>query len=253
MIEESTFFGWLLTGWFVLSAVTFLVLLIIPAPYGRHLREGWGPQINARAGWVLMESTVVLVFGLFWILGRDPLSLLPLCFLLIFQSHYIYRAFVYPFRMRSGKAMPLVIVLSGVLFNVINGYLNARWLFTLAPCDDPGWLSDPRFVLGLLVFFAGMMINHHADARLRRLRQQDGGKYGIPRGGLYRLVSCPNYLGEIVEWAGWALLTWSLPGLAFLVWTAANLVPRALHHHRWYRRTFPDYPPERKAIIPWIL
>jgi len=252
MIDERTLFDWLLTGWFILSGVTFLVLLFIPAPYGRHLRSGWGPRISTRAGWVMMESTVVAVFGLFWLLGRDPLSLMPLCFLMIFQSHYLYRAFVFPFRMRDGGSMPLFIALSGMLFNVVNGYLNGRWLFTLDLRDLGQWWGDPRFAAGLMIFIAGMVINHRADGRLRRLREHGSGRYGIPRGGLFRLVSCPNYLGEIIEWAGWALLTWSLPGLAFLAWTAANLVPRALHHHRWYRETFPEYPSGRKALIPWL-
>jgi len=30
-------------------------------------------------------------------------------------------------------------------------------------------------------------------------------------------------------------------------------VPRAIHHHRWYRRQFPDYPPSRRAILPFVL
>lgn len=74
----------------------------------------------------------------------------------------------------------------------------------------------------------------------------------IPSGGLYRFVSCPNYLGEIIEWSGWALATWSLGGLSFAVWTAANLLPRAISHHKWYRSRFPDYPPKRLAILPFI-
>jgi protein-S-isoprenylcysteine O-methyltransferase Ste14 len=69
---------------------------------------------------------------------------------------------------------------------------------------------------------------------------------------LYRWISCPNYLGEIVEWSGWALATWSLPGLAFAVWTAANLAPRAHSHHLWYREHFEDYPPQRKALLPGL-
>ena len=66
-------------------------------------------------------------------------------------------------------------------------------------------------------------------------------------------MSCPNYLGEIIEWVGWAVATWSLAGLSFAVWTAANLIPRAWQHHRWYRAEFPDYPKERKAVIPFLL
>jgi len=77
--------------------------------------------------------------------------------------------------------------------------------------------------------------------------------YKIPNGGLFRWISCPNYLGEIIEWVGWALATWSLPGMSFALWTAANLIPRAISHHKWYKTKFKDYPHRRKAIIPGVL
>ena len=66
-------------------------------------------------------------------------------------------------------------------------------------------------------------------------------------------MSCPNYLGEIVEWCGWALATWSPAGLAFAVYTAANLAPRAVSNHHWYLSHFPDYPRERRALIPFVV
>jgi protein-S-isoprenylcysteine O-methyltransferase Ste14 len=87
---------------------------------------------------------------------------------------------------------------------------------------------------------------------LLRLKKANPDDYSIPRGGLFRWVSCPNYLGEIVEWLGWALLTWSPAGLAFAAWTMANLVPRARAHHRWYRERFSDYPTKRKALVPGL-
>ena len=92
-----------------------------------------------------------------------------------------------------------------------------------------------------------------ADATLRGLRAPGSSDYRIPTGGLYEYVSCPNYLGEIIEWTGWAVMTWSLAGLSFAVWTAANLAPRAWTHHRWYRATFPDYPKTRRALLPFVL
>ncbi|MGB0641280.1 MAG: 3-oxo-5-alpha-steroid 4-dehydrogenase, partial [Myxococcota bacterium] len=70
---------------------------------------------------------------------------------------------------------------------------------------------------------------------------------------LYRYVSCPNYLGEMVQWIGWAIAMNSLAGVSFAVWTVANLLPRALTHHRWYRDKFAEYPAERKAVIPFVL
>ena len=87
---------------------------------------------------------------------------------------------------------------------------------------------------------------------LRNLRKPDESGYRIPYGGLYRWISCPNYFGEIITWVGWAVATWSLPGLAFAVWTIANLAPRARAHHIWYREHFSDYPTERKALMPGV-
>ena len=40
-------------------------------------------------------------------------------------------------------------------------------------------------------------------------------KRGLIIDGVHRYVRHPNYLGEIVQWTGWAIMTWSLAGLAF--------------------------------------
>ena len=49
-------------------------------------------------------------------------------------------------------------------------------------------------------------------------------------------------------------MTWCSPALAFAVWTLVNLLPRALHHHKWYQETFSDYPPEnyRNRAISYV-
>ena len=85
------------------------------------------------------------------------------------------------------------------------------------------------------------------------LRAPGESGYKIPSGGLFRFVSCPNYLGEILEWSGFALATWSVAGLSFAAFTLANLLPRALSNHRWYQKTFPEYPEDRRALVPFLL
>ena len=66
-------------------------------------------------------------------------------------------------------------------------------------------------------------------------------------------LSNPNYLGEFIEWLGWAIMTWSWAGLVFFLWTVCNLFPRAISNHNWYQNKFEDYPKERKAVIPNII
>ena len=115
------------------------------------------------------------------------------------------------------------------------------------------YLQSPPFIIGFVIFLIGSFINRQADYILKNLRKPGETEYKIPYGGLYRFISCPNYLGEIIIWLGWAVLLKSWVGLSFFMWTVANLVPRALTSHKWYKENFTDYPSERKAIIPGIL
>lgn len=239
---------------FLASAVlTFPVLFFVTAPYGRHARVGWGPTMNATLGWVLMEAPSPLVFFACWWGSASRGTGPAMVFLALWMTHYVNRAFVFPFRRRPGaREMPVLIAGLSLLFNLVNAWLNGRGLFHFeAPLGD-AWLGDPRFVLGVALFCGGFALNLHADRVLARLRKPGDTAYHIPRGGLYRWVSSPNYLGEILEWTGFALATWSLPALGFALWTVANLAPRARSHHAWYRATFPDYPVERRALVPFL-
>jgi steroid 5-alpha reductase family enzyme len=171
----------------------------------------------------------------------------------MWEIHYLYRTLLYPFMMRGGnKSFPFLLVAFAFAFNIINGYINGIYLFSLADPYGTDWLLDPRFIAGSLIFIAGLAINIHSDGVLRGLRRPGENNYRIPYGGLFRYVSNPNYLGEIIEWSGWALATWSLPGLAFALFTIANLAPRARANHRWYKEKFIEYPAERKILIPFI-
>ena len=148
--------------------------------------------------------------------------------------------------------MPLMVVSFGFIFNLMNGYLNGRYIFTFSDGYSSEWFTDPRFIVGILLFIGGYIINRQSDQILRSLRQPGESGYKVANRGLYRWISCPNYFGELVIWFGWALATWSLAGLAFAVWTLANLVPRARAHHAWYKANFSDYPAARKALVPGL-
>ncbi|HHH31818.1 MAG TPA: DUF1295 domain-containing protein [Polyangiaceae bacterium] len=253
-VPESTLHLYLTLTEIGVAIPTLVALLWISAPYGRHARDGWGPTIGNRTGWIVMELPASLLFLLIFFLGAHSLEVVPLILLTAWQLHYIHRTFIFPFRLRGpGKRMPLSIPLMAIVFNSLNAYISARWISHLG-YYDVSWLTDPRFVIGALVFLTGLAINLHADTVLINLRKPGEKGYKIPRGGLYRYVTCPNYLGEIIEWTGWAIMTWSLPGLAFAIYTAANVGPRALTNHRWYLEKFGDqYPKARRALIPFLL
>ncbi len=248
-MTEQNIFDLLLAAMFVASPFTLIIVLLIPAPYGRHARSGWGPSLHAKWGWLLMESAAVFSFGIVYFFGDHPFNPISLFFFFLWQLHYIDRAFIYPFRLRSNKNMPLITLLCGILFNVSNGYLNARYLSLFGPQYPISWISHWPFGVGITLFVLGFVINRKSDNILLNI----GSSYKIPNGFLFNYISCPNYLGEVLQWFGWAMATWSLPGLAFALFTASNLIPRAFTHHKWYKNHFTDYPEKRKAMVPFLL
>ena len=251
-MTERTLHEWAILTQFVLAAVTCLGLLFITAPYGRYQRKGWGPSLPTTAGWILMEFPAVVIFSLIFVTGDHAFAAVPLVFLAMWHIHYVNRAFIFPVRLHSGSTrMPLLIPMLGILFNSLNAYINARWISHFGRYGTE-WLTDPRFLIGCVIFVAGWLGNLHSDAVLRKLRRTGDREYRIPNGGLFRWISAPNYACEILEWTGWAIATWSPAGLAFAVYTAANLGPRGRKHHAWYQKTFQDYPNGRKALLPKI-
>ena len=84
------------------------------------------------------------------------------------------------------------------------------WLIVFHDSIALDWAA-PHFLAGISLFIIGMAVNIDSCTRLLRLKKENPGGYTVPQGGLFRWVSCPHYLGEIIEWFGWALLTWSLP------------------------------------------
>lgn len=251
-MTEAHWHWWLCLSVLACAVLVFVALFFISAPYGRHARTGWGPSVSSRIGWVLMESPSAIGFAAIFSLGAHALEAAPLALATLWLTHYVNRTFVYPMRLKStAKPMPLSVVAMGFSFNCINAYLNARWLSELGTYSAQ-WLFDPRFIAGVTLFVGGMALNVKSDAILFALRRPGTQGYQIPHGGAYRWVSSPNYFGELIEWGGFALAAWSLPAVAFFIFTAANLVPRAISHHRWYREQFADYPPGRKAIIPFV-
>ena len=240
--------------WMTFAFIVFLILLFVKAPYGRHSTGKWGVTIPNRWGWFAMEIPSMVIFLFFYITGSAEKNYISWIIAGLYLIHYTNRSLIYPFRIRTkGKEMPLMITLMAVFFNIMNGSLLGYYLGTLQDDYAFGWLNDPRFITGSFLFFLGMGINLSSDEKLIRLRKMTGNGYRIPYGGLFNVISCPNFFGEIIEWLGYAILCWSLPSLSFFVWTCCNLIPRALDHHRWYRRVFEDYPPARKALFPYLI
>ena len=98
-----------------------------------------------------------------------------------------------------------------------------------------------------------MAVNLHSDHVIRTLRPKGDTKHYLPQKGMYQYVTSGNYFGELVEWTGFAILTQSTAAWIFVIWTFANLAPRAHAINQQYRKEFGnDAVGKRKRLIPYI-
>ena len=246
----------------IIALIVFVCLYFVEAGYGMLFDKKWGFPINNKLAWVLMEAPA-FIFLLYYTIrfavsGADTGNSKAVLYIMagFYLLHYFQRSFIFPLMMRGKSTMPIVIMLMGLTFNTLNAYLIGGWLYGEAPSGMYGtsWLWSPQFIIGTIVFFTGMAINLHSDHVIRNLRKPGDTRHYIPRKGFYRYVTSANYFGELTEWIGYAILTWSPAGLLFAIWTFANLGPRAKSLTEKYEKEFGEEYTRlnKKHIIPFI-
>ena len=239
-----------------LAVVVFVSLYFVTAGYGQFRTKHWGWSLNNKVAWVLMEVPVFLVMLAIWSLSPLKWHLPQLVLFGLFELHYFQRSLVFPFLLKGKSQMPVAIMLMGILFNVINGVIQGGGLYWFPNPDfeqGVAYLVRPNAIAGIMLFVIGMGINLHSDHVIRHLRKPGDTKHYLPRKGMYRYVTSANYLGEIMEWTGFAIAAATPAAWVFPIWTAANLVPRA---HAIYKRYEAEFGREalgkRKRIIPFV-
>lgn len=252
----ETFYNYLTLGMAALAAVVFVILYFVTAGYGQFRTQQWGWSIDNKLAWVLMEAPAFLTMLGIWYWSGCPTAAPQVLLMGLFLLHYFQRSFVFPLLMTGKSRMPVTIMLSGVTFNVINGIMQGGALYWFPrEAYEEGWsyLADSTAIFGLAVFFIGMAINLHSDHVIRHLRKPGDTRHYLPQKGMYRYVTSANYLGEIIEWTGFAIVAGSTAAWVFVWWTAANLVPRAHAIYNRYREEFGRKAlGKRKRIIPFL-
>jgi len=248
-----------------------LITLFVDAPFGRFSvgtdskkKSIFTRKLNldGQLAWIIMElpSPITILSVYLSSPTRAPIGLNPsTVFVALWLAHYANRAVISPLRTPTRSPSHLTVMLSGIGFNLLNGGLNGAWL--ASPAFKGATFNHTWFWVGLVLFVAGMASNIWHDEVLLNIRRQAKHRYGIPYGGLYSLISYPNYFTEWIEWAGFALAVAAVSGsgfavtppVVFVINEVATMLPRAISGHRWYHEKFDDYPKERKAVIPFIL
>ncbi len=249
-----------------IAPVVFVSLYFVNAGYGQFTSSKLGKSINNKVAWFLMEFPIFLAMIIIWLCSPHRFDLVPMIFLLIFEIHYFQRSIIFPWLMKGKSSkMSLAVMFMGISFNILNAMMQGYWIFFESykanyhvlglSYTDIAWLWSPQFIIGVCLFFLGFYVNLRSDYIIRHLRKDDNDtKHYLPHGFLFEYVTSANYLGELMEWLGFAILTWSISGLVFFIWTFANLVPRANALYKNYKVEFgPEMEAKKlKRIFPFV-
>ncbi|XP_038892723.1 steroid 5-alpha-reductase DET2-like isoform X2 [Benincasa hispida] len=243
-----------------LSFLTFLVTLLLASAefLGRHLRYSkfWTP--NSKFHLPSRSAMLLCYFPALSLSSISSLFLFPhhfphfsRIFLInsLFFIHFFKRIFEVLFVHKYSNKMALndaiMTSISYLLFTT--GTIYAQML-----SQD---LAEPEIDLkavGLVMYGIGITGNFYHHILLSRLRREGDREYRIPRGGLFKVIVCPHYLFEIVEFLGIVLVSQTLFAMVFVLGSTLFLIGRSYTTRNWYLSKFEDFPRHVKAILPFV-
>ncbi|KAI0911728.1 3-oxo-5-alpha-steroid 4-dehydrogenase-domain-containing protein [Ustulina deusta] len=177
---------------------------------------------------------------------------------LMIMAHFVKRElevlFVHKF---STNTMPAAFIVRNSLFYwVFAGLLGALEIYApFSPAAQAGdFLSSPLDVLGLALYVFGELCNAHVHWYLSTLRKPGETARKIPTGLGFSLVTCPNYMFEIIAWIGIILVTRSPALVVFITIGSYYMYIWGWGKEKAYRKQFGDkYKKKRSVMLPGLL
>lgn len=181
----------------------------------------------------------------------STLSPYHLLLLLVFVFHFGKRClevlFLHQFSGKIGLLGVIIITFAYTNIGMLLGRNHERMQF-LSEVSPTSVFS----ILGIITFLIGQAGNLYHHILLRGLRNSRTDKnYVIPNSGLFRFVVCPHYFFELISWLGIAILSrhWETYVVFFIM--CCYLSGRSERTRVWYMEKFPEFPPNRKRIVPF--
>lgn len=222
-----------------------------PLQYSKFAPEGGCP---ARVGWFIMYSTPAVAYFIVWNYLGAPSSSYDLLMLGLYCTHFTKRCLEVLFVHKYSKDCLFLTVIEIASFYSLGAVVTAYSLHRLSGPDRNSFLDDElRVKVGLCIWVTGQLINLVHHYILSTLRSPGSYKYIVPTGGLFGLIVCPQYCGELTAWLGFGLIGYSFGAFVNYIPMVAYLCARAHHTYRWYGTKFDDYPGKSTMKLwPWV-
>ena len=204
-----------------------------------------GTGVSARMAMIILYVLPIIVAtAAAWSYLRNA-SIIQLVVYGVVTLHFAKRVLesLFLHKYSGTMAIPTLIFIT-FFYSFVAGmisYLNAQSISTM----------DAWFYLGMTIFLVGESGNFYHHKLLADLRKNREG-YHIPQGGFFEHAACPHYFFELVSWLGILFLSRHLFAFMALIAFTAYLTERSIKTRQWYQENFPEYPLERKCIVPFV-
>ncbi|KAF4989971.1 hypothetical protein FDECE_14539 [Fusarium decemcellulare] len=206
-------------------------------------------------GPILIHAAIVAARPYLYSNGDGDMSLTQWLTFGMIVLHFIKREyetlFVHKF---SANTMPFTNIFKNSFFYwAVSGLVCAYFIYhptsLAAQADIP--VID---ALGIAIYLFGEISNALVHRYLASLRSTGGTERKIPVGYGFELVTCPNYMFEILAWVGIIVVSRSWAVALFISIGAAQMFTWGKGKERAYRKEFGDnYKKKRYAILPGLL
>ncbi|ROT43741.1 hypothetical protein SODALDRAFT_268455 [Sodiomyces alkalinus F11] len=234
---------------------------------GELLVKDLGPQIAWKTvflfeyfGPILFHLAVVALRPhLYAGAASTPLSRTQQLGLALFVGHFVKREYETLFVHRfSAATMPARNIFKNCFFYwTFSGALCAWEIYapwSRAAAADGHDTSQLLAAVGTAIYLFGEVSNAVVHLNLAGLRSPGGTERKVPRGYGFSLVTCPNYMFEILSWVGVIIALQSWSTAVFIFFGAAQMYVWAKGKERAYRKEFPDtYKKKRFVLLPGLL
>jgi len=223
-----------------------------PLKYSKFAPEGMVP---ARLGWFLMYFTPMVFYIAIWCYTGQPNSDYDLLVLGMYVLHFVKRCTETLIVHKYSKDCCLQTVFEVASFYSL-GAGGVYWFAHVSSGDQRlSFMQDrSRVCIGIAIYVLGQLCNLYHHMLLANLRKPGQYGYVIPTGGLFGLIVCPQYFGELLSWFGFGLVGYNM-GLLLsgFIPMVVYLSARAHHTHAWYSTKFEDYPGKAvRKIWPYV-
>jgi very-long-chain enoyl-CoA reductase len=214
-----------------------------------------GPQISWKMVFVLEYLGPLLIHlaymahSIYWV--KRDLGLVQLLAFAMITFHFLKREYetimVHRF---SHATMPLSnLFKNSAHYWILSGFGIGHFLYAPSFTNTK---TITQIYVSVFVFIVAELANFRTHLILRDLRPAGTNSRAIPRGFGFALVSCPNYFFEMLAWCAFSFMTGLPSAWFFTIVASGQMWLWALKKHQRYLKEFPQYPKNRKPMIPFL-